>query len=1113
MKNIRNHALICLTATFLVIMFAPQARAALESGVPFQTWVNSMSFTNIDILVPEGATRLTVSISNGSGDLDLYLKYGSPVSGSTIAEIDADADIRSDGPTADESISITPSTTPALRAGTWYVATLNLNDETTSFTIIAAIEKAANSVDLGSVVVGQTTQKSIDISNPGTADLIVTSVGVTGTDSTMFSTTHNCTTVRPAETCIINVTFSPTAPGVKIAQLNIYSNDPDTPSLVIHLTGAGLGDIDVDTLLLPSGKENYPVYPPAISAVTGINPAICKPIGVGDVAADGETVSVEIKLENPSGAYDAYLALQAPALDPNEFFMLGQDGTFYPFSQSGLVKWKQSATGKIEEKPFGDFPVSLLPGGTYNFNFMLTPAGSRDAYYLWQTSFSAPETTIEVPDGSAGFFNGTLVVPNATIIYQGNTYEGSAPLAEDGIVGIQKDGKPYLYHPAMGLAELSEYNSRRAVGYFMAGVSASEIATLRAQRAQTTYTTENLESLRSASSTVAKVVGVGQTVQLGTGINIELLNSEGLTRAINKTRRFAVVKTGASYSDRYFLIPRATTIPTEILDPFFGAYNLYATGSFYNSERSDIKAKEKIETFGAFFRLYPAFRESGWDENQLEAMEKDKELTNVINTIDLNYCILDFARNFTGVFPLECVDALTSGLFRILQAEMVFCITGDKDAGWQLEKDAIRSVVSNLMGCFLTSSTVGFSETVFLFFDMLSLANWIVDDLLVENVNADFGLHTDAYDLASVGSGMVAYREVSRENPNGKPVMHNQLNGKSWDIKIPGKEITTQVPEIVGITDAGVVVLHYNSADKDYKTLLGVPDWGRGVPIDLIKVSHPQVEVCAHDTGGVDVSGDGRVVFNGEWYNEENWDWDHAICCIFMNDGFRSRRILKDDYQYNTFRFHEPLSISYDGLKLVFAHGCSLHSIHPSGADGKLLTSLGAPTCPKIRYVNISDSGNLALFSYCTEFGDETTTVLHSISTSGTSPVNLTEKTGLTTIWESAVASPNGEWIAAIGIDPSRPSDSDLRFRILLISADGVYHRWVDTKNICPSYIYYNPKICFTRDNKSIIFAGHDSLAILKYSDIFAVNIDENHPNLRYVTKTPEISEKEPVLR
>lgn len=319
MRKTRKITLTFLTTVILATIFASHARAALESGVPFHTWVNGMTFATIDIVVPKGATRLTVSISDGSGDLDLYLKYGSPVSGGTISEIDADADIRSDGPTADETISITPSTTPALRAGTWYVATLNLNDETTTFTITATIENTENSVDFGSVVVGRTIQKSIQISNTGTADLVVSSVGIAGTDAAMFRATHDCTTVRPAEACIVTITFFPTSPGAKSAQLKVYSNDPDTPALTIPLTGTGVADVTGDVLPLPTGRTNHPTYSPVVAAEAGIDPSKCRPVGVGSVAVEGNTVAIEVKLETPSGPYDAYFALHAPAIDQNEF--------------------------------------------------------------------------------------------------------------------------------------------------------------------------------------------------------------------------------------------------------------------------------------------------------------------------------------------------------------------------------------------------------------------------------------------------------------------------------------------------------------------------------------------------------------------------------------------------------------------------------------------------------------------------------------------------------------------------------------------------------------------------------------------------------------------------
>ena len=111
-----------------------------KTGVPWSMTLESMNYGNVYIEVPEGATKLTVVTSGGVGDLDLYLKYGSTVSGGTVPELDEDADIRSDGPTAVEQIEITPETNPPLVKGNWYIAVLNLNDYTTQFSVTATYE-------------------------------------------------------------------------------------------------------------------------------------------------------------------------------------------------------------------------------------------------------------------------------------------------------------------------------------------------------------------------------------------------------------------------------------------------------------------------------------------------------------------------------------------------------------------------------------------------------------------------------------------------------------------------------------------------------------------------------------------------------------------------------------------------------------------------------------------------------------------------------------------------------------------------------------------------------------------------------------------------------------
>ncbi len=121
-------------------LLQPAILSGLQNGVPWSMTLESMNYGNVYIEVPEGATKLTVVTSGGVGDLDLYLKYGSTVSGGTVPELDEDADIRSDGPTAVEQIEITPETNPPLVKGNWYIAVLNLNDYTTQFSVTATYE-------------------------------------------------------------------------------------------------------------------------------------------------------------------------------------------------------------------------------------------------------------------------------------------------------------------------------------------------------------------------------------------------------------------------------------------------------------------------------------------------------------------------------------------------------------------------------------------------------------------------------------------------------------------------------------------------------------------------------------------------------------------------------------------------------------------------------------------------------------------------------------------------------------------------------------------------------------------------------------------------------------
>ena len=95
------------------------------------------------------------------------------------------------------------------------------------------------SYDFGNVEVKKSKTASFKVKNNGKADLLI-STSITGTDVSMFTITSGggvSKTIKPGKTLTIKVVFKPTSAGPKSSTLEITSNDPDTPTIDIPLTG------------------------------------------------------------------------------------------------------------------------------------------------------------------------------------------------------------------------------------------------------------------------------------------------------------------------------------------------------------------------------------------------------------------------------------------------------------------------------------------------------------------------------------------------------------------------------------------------------------------------------------------------------------------------------------------------------------------------------------------------------------------------------------------------------------------------------------------------------------------------------------------------------------
>lgn len=95
-----------------------------------------------------------------------------------------------------------------------------------------------SSLSFGTIVVGGTPViKTVKLYNKGLSDLMINSVGITGTNASEFSQTNDCGTVQAGGTCTVNVTYTPNdQTGKKNALLVISSNDPKKLNLNVKLT-------------------------------------------------------------------------------------------------------------------------------------------------------------------------------------------------------------------------------------------------------------------------------------------------------------------------------------------------------------------------------------------------------------------------------------------------------------------------------------------------------------------------------------------------------------------------------------------------------------------------------------------------------------------------------------------------------------------------------------------------------------------------------------------------------------------------------------------------------------------------------------------------------------
>jgi photosystem II stability/assembly factor-like uncharacterized protein len=94
--------------------------------------------------------------------------------------------------------------------------------------------------DFGILKVNKSKTASFQVKNKGTADLSISS-SIIGPDASVFQITSGSGNkiIKPGKSLSIKIAFKPTSSGTRQATLRITSNDPDSPTIDIPLSGTG----------------------------------------------------------------------------------------------------------------------------------------------------------------------------------------------------------------------------------------------------------------------------------------------------------------------------------------------------------------------------------------------------------------------------------------------------------------------------------------------------------------------------------------------------------------------------------------------------------------------------------------------------------------------------------------------------------------------------------------------------------------------------------------------------------------------------------------------------------------------------------------------------------
>jgi FG-GAP-like repeat/Abnormal spindle-like microcephaly-assoc'd, ASPM-SPD-2-Hydin len=139
------------------------------------------------------------------------------------------------------TVTFTPTTTGTLNGSISITDNAPLSPQTIKLQGTGtAVQLSPASLNFGNQAVGtRSVTKKVTLANKGSAALSISKIKITGTNPGDFAQASNCgTSLAAGASCLINVTFTPTAAGSRSAAVSVTDNGGSSPQSVA-LTGTG----------------------------------------------------------------------------------------------------------------------------------------------------------------------------------------------------------------------------------------------------------------------------------------------------------------------------------------------------------------------------------------------------------------------------------------------------------------------------------------------------------------------------------------------------------------------------------------------------------------------------------------------------------------------------------------------------------------------------------------------------------------------------------------------------------------------------------------------------------------------------------------------------------